>query len=86
MEERYYLMGCGHVANAEHNGKPVCVICFGIHPGATEIVDEAPSLEGRTAYCTYCDKEVPSDYSLPFFEYRPNKEYDKYYCGCRGWD
>lgn len=27
-----------------------------------------------------------SDPSLPFFEARPDKETDSYYCGCWGWD
>lgn len=47
--------------------------------------DEA--LDGRTAKCCYrCGSMESSKPSLPFFEYRPDKEYDSYYCGCFGWD
>ena len=31
-------------------------------------------------------KERESSIELPFFEYKPDKEYDKFYCGCGGWD
>lgn len=44
-------------------------------------------LEGRTARCCYgCGSYDNSRPSLPFFEYRPDREYDTYYCGCYGWD
>jgi len=33
-----------------------------------------------------CLVEEPSDTNLPFFEYKPDKEYDVFYCGCHGWD
>ena len=80
------MMKCGHAANATMNGKPVCAICAGINPLAT-VVDEAPpSLEGRTAACSYCRKEVPSSTNLPFFSYHPARQHDDYYCGCRGWN
>ena len=91
------LMKCGHIAqgiNAK-TGKPTCLICVGLTPDA-EIVDDAPPslLEGRMAECCYshgrdgrpCKKKVPSSYSLPFFEHRPDKETDQWYCGCWGWD
>lgn len=29
--------------------------------------------------------EAPSSFDLPFFEHRPDREYDDYYCGCWGW-
>lgn len=32
-----------------------------------------------------CGK-VPSSLDLAFFEYKPNEEHDKFYCGCFGWD
>lgn len=81
------LMKCGHTANAVSNGKPCCAICFGIDEGATEIADTVPDLTGRKAKCFYgCGKIADSSYSLPFFEYKPNSEYDSYYCGCEGWD
>lgn len=96
------LMKCGHIALGVETatGKAICPICVGIDPGA-EVVDEAPlDLSGRTAVCAYCKTEVPSDYSLPFFELGhlekiPGHEWksqrvtappDGYYCGCRGWD
>lgn len=63
----HVMMKCGHAANATHNGKPSCVICAGIHPGAEVVDDSPPSLEGRTARCS-CGKERPSDQALPFFE------------------
>ena len=43
-------------------------------------------LEGRKARCAWCNKKTDSCWDLPFFEYKPNKEYDEYYCGCGGWD
>lgn len=84
------LMKCGHTANAttvvDGVEIPCCAICAGIVDGAYEIDDNAPSLEGRTAKCSYCDREVPSDYNLPFFEHKPNCKHDSYYCGCMGWN
>jgi len=51
------LMKCGHTAQGTTGeGKPTCVICSGIIPGA-EIVDESgPDLEGRRARCGYYGK------------------------------
>lgn len=47
------MMACGHAANAvDGKGNPVCAICYGIHQGATEVV-ETPSLDGRKARCAY---------------------------------
>lgn len=75
------LMKCGHTANAETStGQPCCIIC-----GCTEIMPK-PDLTGRKARCSFCGKEVDSNYNLPFFEYRKDKDYDSYYCGCGGWD
>ena len=83
-------MECGHVANAkDENGKPVCVICAGYNEGAYLIEKEAEGTEGledRKARCAYCRDVCESRWNLPFFEYRPDNEYDSYYCGCRGWD
>jgi hypothetical protein len=70
-----------------------CVICAGIDKGYNICADK-PSLKGRKARCDYWrskDKHQPGDevdskWSLAFFEYRPDKEYDKYYCGCFGWN
>lgn len=84
-----YLMQCGHVANATNGkGEAVCVIC-----DCEKVVSECSGtkgLEGRFAICSQHKREintpVPSRWELPFFEYRPDKEYDLYYCGCYGWD
>lgn len=90
-------MKCGHTAQAYEQGtnKPVCIICM-----CDEVAETLPDLTGRVARCTYygqginnrssgykvCKGEVPSSFDLPFFEYRPDKPYDKYYDGCYGWD
>lgn len=77
-----YLMKCGHVANSvTADGKPFCVIC-----GCENVAIKTYELEGRKARCSYCGKTVESNLNLPFFEFRPDKEYDSYYCGCGGWD
>ena len=83
-----YLMKCGHVANAACNGKPCCVICAP-DTKAHEIDKEctgSDGLDGRMAKCSYCDTSIPSKWALPFFEYRPTMDTDKFYCGCFGWD
>ena len=81
------MMACGHAANAlTTDGHPSCAICVGIHLGATVVADEKPSLEGRTASCSYCRDTVPSKWGLPFFSYRADSSTDLFYCGCRGWD
>ena len=80
------MMKCGHAANATHNGKPVCAIYFGLTPDAEIVAGTAPDLTGRKARCNYCGEIVDSKASLPFFEYRPEQEYDSFYCGCWGWD
>jgi hypothetical protein len=80
------LMKCGHTANAEYdNGKPCCLICSPKRE-AYEVVDDKPDLTGRKAKCTDCGEIVDSNWNLPFFEYCPDKEYDRFYSGCWGWD
>lgn len=81
-----YLMKCGHVSNAiTGEGNPACAIC-----GCQNIdreVSNTEGLEGRFAVCDECRKtKVPSRWGLPFFEYRPDRDTDKFYCGCWGWD
>ncbi len=49
------MMKCGHAANAEHDGKPACVICAEIKDGDYEI-DEGMVLTGRRARCAYYGK------------------------------
>lgn len=80
------LMKCGHTANAEYDdGKPCCLICSPKRE-AYEVVDDKPDLTGRKAKCTDCGEIVDSNLNLPFFEYCPDKEYDRFYSGCWGWD
>ncbi len=80
------MMKCGHAANATTaDNKPVCVICIGIVAGADQIEEKPPDLNNRFAECE-CKNKRKSSLELAFFEYRPNKETDSFYCGCRGWD
>ena len=80
------LMKCGHTANAEYDdGKPCCLICSPKRE-AYEVVDDKPDLTGRKAKCTDCGEIVDSNWNLPFFEYCPDKKYDRFYSGCWGWD
>jgi len=81
------MMKCGHTANSymlKGDKKiPGCVIC-----NCFEVADNKPLLEGRVAKCCECGRIVPSEWNLPFFQYRrynENKE-DEFYCGCHGWD
>lgn len=88
------MMKCGHASNAvqrldDGTTIPVCVICASIDPGARVIDDSPPSFEGRTARCSYfrtCGHSKPSGPGLAFFEHVPTAEFDRYYCGCHGWD
>lgn len=64
------VMTCGHTANAVHKIKgggeePACVICC-----CCEVDESPPDLTGRVAVCPDCRTERPSDYGLPFFQYR----------------
>lgn len=83
-------MKCGHVSNAfiGNTNKPCCAICAP-DPEAFVIdheVFENKGLKGRKAKCRWCNKTTESNWRLPFFKYRPDKDYDDYYCGCGGWD
>jgi hypothetical protein len=81
------FMKCGHTAQGTlPDGKPVCAICVGLDPGATEVEPNPPLLADRTAKCAYCPKSRPSSLMLAFFEYRAEHTLDRFYCGCRGWD
>ena len=40
----------------------------------------------RQAKCSYCNHTVNSSAKLAFFKNRPDKQFDSFYCGCRGWD
>ena len=89
------MMKCGHAANATSHGSPVCAICAGLTLDA-EIIVDTPDLTGRQARCG-CGRLVSSSVDLAFFEYlgpgsgsavktRGPQQYDRFYCGCRGWD
>lgn len=92
------MMKCGHAANAkDEDGKPVCAICIlqrlpDDENDPARIVVGAPNLEGRQAACVYRHGKsklhgiVASSTELAFFEHCPDEQYDKYYCGCMGWD
>jgi hypothetical protein len=96
------MMMCGHAANGSGANGPICVICAGTDPGATMIDTRPLNLDGREARCHYvragkygassgearADRHgyAASSTDLPFFESKPNQEFDEYYCGCWGWD
>lgn len=84
------LMRCGCAANGAYGDDRPCCVIHAPHPDAYTVAD-APSLEGRTAWCAYhqhggCPSHAPSALDLAFFEYRPTETTDQYYCGCWGWD
>lgn len=89
------LMQCGHTANAtqkllfpDSEGRtevPLCAICLGINEGATRVAERAVDLSNRVAKC-YCGRTRPSSLKLAFFEYCQTEKFDRYYCGCNGWD
>lgn len=81
-------MKCGCAASGvdTKTGKPVCCVHSGLTPDAA-IVAPTPDLTGRFAHCAYGPHaRVPSSTDLAFFEHRPDKPEDIYYCGCYGWD
>jgi hypothetical protein len=90
------MMDCGHSENGvcvsqgeEEYDPPIpcCVIC-----DCVLISEDQPELYGRRAKCSYnnpygkCKSEITSSLELAFFEHQPDQEYDRYYCGCWGWD
>lgn len=81
------MMKCGHIGYAkDKDGNPCCAICAGSTPDAFIVEDNQPNLTGRKARCLYCGSLKDSSPDLPFFEYRPDRKFDGYYCGCKGWD
>lgn len=86
MDKQMPLMKCGHIANAFVDGQPVCCFCYGITPEAIQIDEKTQNLDNRKAKCGYCGKVVDSNKELPFFEHKPNADFDSYYCGCEGWN
>jgi hypothetical protein len=45
--------------------------------------NECAICKKRTDHVCHCER--PSNTNLPFFEYQPDKPFDKFYCGCAGW-
>lgn len=82
MREHPVLMACGCVAQATTpDGGPACGVHF-----ESRRAETVPDLSGRTAVCSYGHRPVPSALTLAFFEHRPHRDTDRYYCGCYGWD
>jgi len=84
------FMKCGCQSNAQDaKGNPVCAVHIGLVAGATVVDTSPPDLKGRTAKCG-CGRKEDSVKSLAgslaFFEHQPEREFDSFYCGCRGWD
>lgn len=75
------VLKCGHLPNAKKDGKPCCVMC-----NCSEFAKDVPNLTNRKARCSDCGKIVDSKLNLAFFIHKPNEQYDKFYCGCCGWD
>jgi len=92
MNEHKPMMRCGHAANATNEGKPCCCICSGLSGDDWKVTCDEPDLSGRVAKCAYnntvgmCKSTAPSSTELAFFEHKPDCEFDRYYCGCLGWD
>jgi hypothetical protein len=82
------MCGCSSNATVVRDGKsvPCCAIHAGIKDGWDKVNTNPPKVEMRQAECSYCNRRVPSNIHLAFFEHKPNEPYDKFYCGCRGWD
>lgn len=89
-----YIMKCGHTSNSyitmsDGTHKPVCLICDCMDI-LREVTAPTDGLDDRMAICTQhkygISKPVQSNWSLPFFQYRPDHKYDSYYCGCWGWN
>lgn len=86
------MMACGHRANGEEltDDGPIacCVICA--HRDRTDyrtVAENPPDLSERKARCGSCRTLASSENpALAFFSYRPDHEFDSFYCGCRGWD
>ncbi len=82
------VMKCGHRANGTSGNRTCCVGCaMNGDDRAFEEETEVPDLSGRMAMCCYGEHgKVAASFNLAFFEQKPNDEFDRYYCGCFGWD
>ncbi len=49
-------------------------------------VKVAPDLTGRKAKCDLCPSTEASSSTLAFYGYKPDQEFDGFYCGCKGWN
>lgn len=81
------LMQCGCAAQGTvtRPGHDAVVGCL-VHD-CYDVAEQAPDLAGRIARCSYgAHADRPSSASLAFFEHRPGHPFDRYYCGCFGWD
>ena len=84
--------GCSTTAKTMSSGDPVCIT----HMEYEVAEVQEPDLRDRMAVCSYGGPghrgkyagrdPVPSETSLPFFKYQPDKPTDSFYCGCWGWD
>lgn len=45
-------------------------------------VKVSPDLAVRKAKCEICNTWRPSSWDLDFFKYKPDREFDEFYCGC----
>ena len=91
VDERGYEDCSGSPYTMDAYGPPDATVCTRC---AHETYMRSHDLTGRQAQCSYSRKRdgsmhagtVQSDWGLAFFEYRGDKDYDAYYCGCWGWD
>lgn len=77
------MMKCGCAAQAvDQHKNPVCIV-----HDCKEIASDL-NLAGRIARCAYCGetRSSPDRECLAFFRHRPDRKFDEFYCGCRGWD
>ncbi len=78
------LMKCGHIANAQTlTGQPCCVICECYEVNTETLVIDVSNRQMKCSQCGHIEK---SNTNAAFFEYCPTYEFDRYYCGCYGWD
>jgi hypothetical protein len=80
--QKLVLMACGHTPQVhDKDGNPKCVLC-----DESSVAQEQINLEGRESKCMYCGRRKPSRFTLPFFRFNRDREYDEHDDGCRGYD
>lgn len=84
-DKRVEMMPCGCrvIGRDVLTGLPMCPIHDTV---GAKLVDEKRLLKNRKAKCSWCNNRKDSSFSLPFFNYQPEKDEDSFYCGCGGWD